>query len=86
MQTVTSKPDPEMNNLSTRKLTPEILDSISHDDPGAIRSRRDLRRINRFMGSESWILQNIPPDTSSITLVHAATKSWTNFSPLSVQA
>ena len=60
-----------MNNLSTRRLTPEILDSISHDDPGAIRSRRDLRRINRFMGSESWILQNIPPDTSSITEVGA---------------
>lgn len=56
-----------MNDLSRRKLTPEILDSIAHDDPGAMRSRRDLRRINRFMGSEPWILSNIPEKPVSIT-------------------
>lgn len=50
-----------------RKLTPELLDHLSHDDPGAIRSRRDLRRVNHFMGNNSWILNHIPSDAESIT-------------------
>ena len=50
-----------------RKLTPEFLDHLPPDDPGAMRSRRDLRRINRFMGNESWILSQIPPTTPRIT-------------------
>ena len=33
-----------------RVLTPEILDYLPADDPGAIGSRRDLARINRVMG------------------------------------
>ena len=33
-----------------RVLTPEILDYLPADDPGAIRSRRDLARINVVMG------------------------------------
>lgn len=54
-----------------RKLTPELLDHLPHDDPGAIRSRHDLRRINRFMGNESWILKNIPPSITTITEIGA---------------
>lgn len=50
-----------------RKLTPEILDGLPADDPGAMRSRRDLQRINGFMGNESWILAQIPASTSQIT-------------------
>lgn len=50
-----------------RKLTPELLDSLPHDDPGAIRSRADLRRINAFMGNESWIIGRIPAATRCIT-------------------
>lgn len=50
-----------------RKLTPELLDHLPHDDPGAIRSRRDLRRINAFMGNDSWILKKIPANTPRIT-------------------
>jgi hypothetical protein len=50
-----------------RKLTPELLDHLPHDDPGAIRSRRDLRRINIFMGNDAWIIKNIPSDTPRIT-------------------
>lgn len=34
-----------------RKVSPEILDALAIDDPRAQRSRRDLRRINRIMGS-----------------------------------
>lgn len=34
-----------------RLVQPEILDSLSADDPQAIRSRRDLRRVNAWMGN-----------------------------------
>jgi len=37
----------------TRCVEPETLDNLREDDPRAIRSRRDLRRINRFMGNAS---------------------------------
>ena len=40
-----------------RQIVPEILDSLSGDDPGALRSRRDLRLINFLMGNERWILK-----------------------------
>ncbi len=40
-----------------RQIAPEILDSLSGDDPGALRSRRDLRLINFLMGNERWILK-----------------------------
>ena len=33
-----------------RALTPEILDLLAPDDPRAVRSRRDLARINAVMG------------------------------------
>lgn len=54
-----------------RKLTPELLDSLPCDHPGAIRSRRDLRFINRFLGNNRWILDTIPPDTSHIMEIGA---------------
>jgi hypothetical protein len=34
-----------------RIVQPEILDTLSPDDPRAIRSRRDLRRVNSWMGN-----------------------------------
>ena len=54
-----------------RKLTPELLDHLPHDDPGAMRSRRDLRRINRFMGNETWITSVIPKRANHITEIGA---------------
>jgi len=39
-----------------RQVVPEILDSLPGDDPGALRSRRDLRLINFLMGNERWIM------------------------------
>jgi hypothetical protein len=54
-----------------RKLTPELLDHLPHDDPGALRSRADLRRINFFMGNERWIASMIPADTRHITEIGA---------------
>ncbi|MDX1680679.1 MAG: class I SAM-dependent methyltransferase [Akkermansiaceae bacterium] len=50
-----------------RTLTPEWLDSLPADDPGAKRSRRDLRRINAFMGNASWILRQLPKDVRRIS-------------------
>lgn len=54
-----------------RKLTPELLDHLPHDDPGAMRSRSDLRRINFFMGNERWIASAIPQNTRHITEIGA---------------
>ncbi|HEY2346364.1 MAG TPA: hypothetical protein VGH80_10835 [Xanthomonadaceae bacterium] len=34
-----------------RRVEPEMLDSLPADDPRAVRSRGDLRRINRIMGT-----------------------------------
>ena len=36
-----------------RRVEPELLDALPADDPRAVRSREDLRRINRLMGNQS---------------------------------
>jgi hypothetical protein len=36
-----------------RKVEPELLDELPANDPGAMRSRRDLQRLNRVMGNAS---------------------------------
>jgi 2-polyprenyl-3-methyl-5-hydroxy-6-metoxy-1,4-benzoquinol methylase len=38
-----------------RRVEPEILDGLPADDPEAVRSRRDLRRINVLMGNLAWM-------------------------------
>jgi len=42
-----------------RTVVPEILDSLPADDPGAARSRRDLIRVDAFLGNTRWILGKI---------------------------
>ena len=42
-----------------RMVQPEILDALPHDDPQAIRSRRDLRLINALMGNFRWLRRRI---------------------------
>jgi SAM-dependent methyltransferase len=37
--------------MLTRALEPETLDHLAPDDPAAERARRDLRRVNAFMGA-----------------------------------
>lgn len=37
-----------------RSLSPEILDALPASDIRARRSRRDLRRLNRFLGNDRW--------------------------------
>lgn len=39
----------------TRVLQPEILDELASDDPRALHSRRDLRRLNSIMGNARLI-------------------------------
>ena len=41
--------------LNQRDLKSELLDELDPEDPDAKRSRRDLRRINLFMGNMRWI-------------------------------
>ena len=43
--------------MRERFVEPEILDGLAHDEPQAMRSRRDLRRIHFLMGNESWMLR-----------------------------
>ncbi|MEM0966408.1 MAG: hypothetical protein AAGJ81_09700 [Verrucomicrobiota bacterium] len=45
--------------MTSRVVVPEILDSLSPSDPGAIANRRDLRRINFLMGNWRWIRREL---------------------------
>jgi hypothetical protein len=42
-----------------RIVKPELLDHLPAEDPDAIASRRDLRRVNFAMGNERWILRTV---------------------------
>jgi hypothetical protein len=42
-----------------RTLHPELLDDLSANDPGAIGSRRDLRRLNTLMGHVTIIARSL---------------------------
>lgn len=47
--------------MTTRTLTPELLDSLPPHHPDALHSRRDLRWINRAMGNHRWFARTLPP-------------------------
>ena len=53
-----------------RRIEPEWLDELAADDPRAIQSRADLRRVNALMGTTSLITRefkrNIPAGSSKI--------------------
>ncbi len=42
---------------AARQVLPEALDQLDAQDPAAIRSRLDLRRIHRWMGTRSTVLR-----------------------------
>lgn len=44
-----------MPPMKPRVVIPEILDHLPPGDPEALRSRRDLRRVNHLMGNERWV-------------------------------
>ncbi len=41
--------------MNTRFVEPEILDQLGEEDPEAVRTRGDLRRLNSLMGNMSWL-------------------------------
>lgn len=43
--------------MLSRLVLPEVLDELPEDDPWALQSRRDLRRVHGAMGSRSILLQ-----------------------------
>ncbi len=45
--------------MGERVVISELLDHLSADDPEALRSRRDLRRINFLMGNERWVCRTV---------------------------
>ena len=45
--------------LSSRSLEPELLDHLPPQDPRAVRSRGDLRRINAIMGNARIIARHL---------------------------
>ena len=52
----TSKSD---SLIARRRPEPEILDRLPPSDPAAIRSRRDLRHIDGFLGNTRWLIARI---------------------------
>jgi hypothetical protein len=42
-----------------RVVLPELLDELPHDSPAARASRRDLRIINRLLGSTKWFRKTL---------------------------
>lgn len=45
----------------SRLLQAELLDSLPPDSPAALRSRRELARVNRIMGNLAWFARTVPP-------------------------
>ena len=48
-----------------RVIIPEILDSLDPADSRAIRSRRDLRWIDLYLGNSRWIVRQLKRQTPS---------------------
>lgn len=44
---------------STRAVTAEVLDTLDAGHPDALRSRRDLRRLDLFLGGSRWIARSV---------------------------
>src|ERR1035441_6973362 len=55
-----------------RCLKPELLDELPRDDPSAVQSRRDLLRVNAWMGNAPPFFTEVPPAVSGIHWAHVA--------------
>lgn len=51
--------------MMARVVTAETLDGLAEDDPAAMRSRRDLQRIHRVMGTRGRVVQALRSLTAS---------------------
>lgn len=47
------------SEMMARQLQPELLDTLSPQDPVALHNRRDLRWTNKVMGNHRWLAQKI---------------------------
>jgi len=47
--------------MGSRLVCPEILDGLDKDDPQALRSRRDLQRVHRVMGTRRILRRALLP-------------------------
>lgn len=54
-------PGQRLCSVTSRILTPELLDSLAPEHPDARQSRRDLRWVNALMGNHRWLLRVVPP-------------------------
>jgi hypothetical protein len=52
-----------------RQVIPELLDTLAHDDPAALRSRRELRLINGIMGNHRWLCRSLASKVSDHTRI-----------------
>ena len=48
-----------MSSFVRRVVEAEILDGLDPADPDAVRSRRDLRLINKLMAGPSWVVRQV---------------------------
>lgn len=51
--------------MTPRIVTAEVLDGLAADDPAAMRSRLDLRRVHRAMGTRSIVVKSVREMTTS---------------------
>lgn len=51
--------------MMPRIVAPETLDSLAVDNPAAMRSRRDLRRVHRAMGTRSIVVHGLKGMTAA---------------------
>lgn len=52
-----------------RIVKAELLDHLHHEDPRAIRSRRDLAHLDLFLGNSRWILNSLRREASRDTRI-----------------
>lgn len=53
-----------------RRVEPELLDDLPAHDPRAVRSRRDLQRVNRLMGNASILLRELDRMVAATASLH----------------
>jgi len=59
----------ESSKTSRRIVVAELLDDLPSSSPVAIRSRKDLQRINFLMGNFSWIINALKKSTAPINRI-----------------
>ena len=60
-----------------RRVEPEMLDTLPADDPRAVRSRSDLRRVNRIMGTCGLIGSALDAIVRVVVVAtHRRTRRW----------